>query len=152
IVSARWIINAGPHAALISRAAGFRGYFVLTKASLSGGVDSFVFGTYRDGIGFFTLFRALKGICRSSLRDGCCWEMSTVLRGPADQDEDLKLVHQELRGHVEAVLNSLAPNLSKAVVLCQVERAEDALLNQLYSSIRENPRSIAGRRRSKASS
>ncbi|KAG0581282.1 hypothetical protein M758_4G243800 [Ceratodon purpureus] len=56
MVSARWIDRAGPHAALIFGAAGFGGYFVLTKASLSGGVDPFVFGTYRDGIGFLTLF------------------------------------------------------------------------------------------------
>ncbi|KAG0563046.1 hypothetical protein KC19_8G000400 [Ceratodon purpureus] len=56
MVSARCIDRAGPHAALIFGAAGFGGYFVLTKASLSGGVDPFVFGTYRDGIGFLTLF------------------------------------------------------------------------------------------------
>jgi dynamin GTPase len=46
---------------------------------------------------------------------------------------------QEVRDYVEAVLNSLAANIPKAVVLCQVERAKDAMLNQLYSSIRFLP-------------
>ncbi|KAG0632286.1 hypothetical protein M758_1G317400 [Ceratodon purpureus] len=66
-------------------------------------------------------------------------EMSTVLRRPADQDEDLRLMAQEVRDYVEAVLNSLAANVPKAVVLCQVERAKDAMLNQLYSSISAHP-------------
>uniref|UniRef100_A0A7I4D6I6 dynamin GTPase n=1 Tax=Physcomitrium patens TaxID=3218 RepID=A0A7I4D6I6_PHYPA len=62
-------------------------------------------------------------------------DMSTVLRRPSDPEEDLRLMAQEVRDYVEAVLNSLAANVPKAVVLCQVERAKDAMLNQLYSSI-----------------
>lgn len=56
MVSAGWVDKAKVHLALILTGAGFGGYFVLTKASLSGGVDPFVFGTYRDGIGCVTLF------------------------------------------------------------------------------------------------
>lgn len=66
-------------------------------------------------------------------------EMSTVLRRPADPDEDLRLMAQEVRDYVDAVLNSLSANVPKAVVLCQVERAKDAMLNQLYSSISAHP-------------
>lgn len=62
-------------------------------------------------------------------------DMTTVLRRPSDPEEDLRLMAQEVRDYVEAVLNSLAANVPKAVVLCQVERAKDAMLNQLYSSI-----------------
>lgn len=51
-----WLDRARVHVALIVSGAGFGGYFVLTKASLSGGVDPFVFGTYRDAIGSLTLF------------------------------------------------------------------------------------------------
>lgn len=69
---------------------------------------------------------------RTSLSDG---SLDTVVRRPIDPDEDLKLMAQEVRDYVEAVLNSLAANVPKAVVLCQVERAKDAMLNQLYSSI-----------------
>ncbi|KDO39153.1 hypothetical protein CISIN_1g030018mg [Citrus sinensis] len=42
---------------------------------------------------------------------------------------------QEVRGYFEAVLNSLATNVSKAIVLCQVEKAKEDMLNQLYSSV-----------------
>lgn len=40
-------------------------------------------------------------------------EISTVLRRPADLDEDLRLMAQEVRDYVEAVLNSLAANVPK---------------------------------------
>jgi hypothetical protein len=59
-----------------------------------------------------------------------------IVRRPVDPEEELRLMAQEVRDYVEAVLNSLAANIPKAVVLCQVERAKDAMLNQLYSSIR----------------
>lgn len=62
-------------------------------------------------------------------------DTSTVLRKPIDPEEDLRLMAQEVRDYVEAVLNSLSANVPKAVVLCQVERAKDAMLNHLYSSI-----------------
>jgi len=62
-------------------------------------------------------------------------DTSAVLRRPTDPEEDLRLMAQEVRDYVEAVLNSLAANVPKAVVLCQVERSKDAMLNQLYSSI-----------------
>jgi len=42
---------------------------------------------------------------------------------------------QEVRGYVEAVLNSLAANVPKAIVLCQVEKSKEDMLNQLYSSV-----------------
>lgn len=74
----------------------------------------------------------------SSVRPGstdASSDTSTVLRRPTDPEEDLRLMAQEVRDYVEAVLNSLAANVPKAVVLCQVERAKDAMLNQLYSSI-----------------
>ncbi|KAJ6696952.1 hypothetical protein OIU85_003326 [Salix viminalis] len=54
---------------------------------------------------------------------------------PADPEEELRWMSQEVRGYVEAVLNSLAANVPKAVVLCQVEKAKEDMLNQLYSSI-----------------
>ncbi|KAI5073815.1 hypothetical protein GOP47_0011828 [Adiantum capillus-veneris] len=73
---------------------------------------------------------------RTSLSDG---SLDTVVRRPIDPEEDLKLMAQEVRDYVEAVLNSLAANVPKAVVLCQVERAKDAMLNQLYSSISAKP-------------
>ncbi|KAG0592709.1 hypothetical protein M758_1G267100 [Ceratodon purpureus] len=52
----RWLDRAKVHVAMILAGAGYGGYFVLTKASLSGGVDPFVFSTYRDGIGCIVLF------------------------------------------------------------------------------------------------
>jgi dynamin GTPase len=61
--------------------------------------------------------------------------MSTVLRRPVDPEEELRSMAKEVRDYVEAVLNSLCANIPKAVVLCQVERAKDAMLNQLYSSV-----------------
>ncbi|KAH7422290.1 hypothetical protein KP509_12G002200 [Ceratopteris richardii] len=73
---------------------------------------------------------------KTSLSDG---SLDTVLRRPIDPDEDLKMMAQEVRDYVEAVLNSLAANIPKAVVFCQVERAKDAMLNQLYSSISAKP-------------
>lgn len=85
-----------------------------------------------------------------------------VLRKPVDHDEELRWMSQEVRGYVEAVLSSLATNVPKlrthffpsgfsehffilqylinlveqAVVLCQVEKAKEDMLNHLYTSIR----------------
>ncbi|KAL2629819.1 hypothetical protein R1flu_014505 [Riccia fluitans] len=56
-----------------------------------------------------------------------------------DPEEDLRMMAQEVRDYVEAVLNSLAANVPKAVVLCQVERSKDAMLAQLYSSVSAHP-------------
>ncbi|KAF2320233.1 hypothetical protein GH714_026207 [Hevea brasiliensis] len=61
--------------------------------------------------------------------------LDTMTRRPADPEEELRWMCQEVRGYVEAVLNSLAANVPKAVVLCQVEKAREDMLNQLYSSI-----------------
>ncbi|VAI84800.1 unnamed protein product [Triticum turgidum subsp. durum] len=58
-----------------------------------------------------------------------------MIRRPADPEEELRWMSQEVRGYVEAVLNSLAANVPKAIVLCQVEKAKEDMLNQLYSSI-----------------
>ncbi|CAK8575221.1 unnamed protein product [Lathyrus sativus] len=69
---------------------------------------------------------------RHSLSDG---SLDTMTRKPADPEEELRWMSQEVRGYVEAVLNSLAANVPKAVVLCQVEKAKEDMLNQLYSSI-----------------
>ncbi|KAG6546849.1 hypothetical protein Mapa_011702 [Marchantia paleacea] len=63
----------------------------------------------------------------------------TYQRKPMDPEEDLRMMAQEVRDYVEAVLNSLAANVPKAVVLCQVERSKDAMLAQLYSSISAHP-------------
>ncbi|KAF8019426.1 hypothetical protein BT93_G0186 [Corymbia citriodora subsp. variegata] len=69
---------------------------------------------------------------RQSLSDG---SLDTMARRPADPEEELRWMSQEVRGYVEAVLNSLGANVPKAVVLCQVEKAKEDMLNQLYSSI-----------------
>ncbi|KAL3830344.1 hypothetical protein ACJIZ3_019146 [Penstemon smallii] len=69
---------------------------------------------------------------RQSLSDG---SLDTMARRPADPEEELRWMAQEVRGYVEAVLNSLAANVPKAVVLCQVEKAKEDMLNKLYSSI-----------------
>ena len=39
------------------------------------------------------------------------------MRRPLDPDEDLKLMAQEVRDYVEAVLNSLAANIPKVSIL-----------------------------------
>ncbi|CAK9134207.1 unnamed protein product [Ilex paraguariensis] len=69
---------------------------------------------------------------RQSLSDG---SLDTMARRPADPEEELRWMSQEVRGYVEAVLNSLAANVPKAVVLCQVEKAKEDMLNKLYSSV-----------------
>ncbi|URD74557.1 Dynamin GTPase effector domain [Musa troglodytarum] len=69
---------------------------------------------------------------RQSRSDG---SLDTMARRPADPEEELRWMSQEVRGYVEAVLNSLAANVPKAVVLCQVEKAKEDMLNQLYSSV-----------------
>ncbi|KAJ0965511.1 hypothetical protein J5N97_026649 [Dioscorea zingiberensis] len=69
---------------------------------------------------------------RQSLSDG---SLDTMARRPADPEEELRWMSQEVRGYVEAVLNSLAANVPKAVVLCQVEKAKEDMLNQLYSIV-----------------
>ncbi|KAM0927593.1 hypothetical protein ACQ4PT_002778 [Festuca glaucescens] len=61
--------------------------------------------------------------------------VDAMVRRPADPEEELRWMSQEVRGYVEAVLNSLAANVPKAIVLCQVEKAKEDMLNQLYSSI-----------------
>ncbi|KAF9670515.1 hypothetical protein SADUNF_Sadunf13G0077100 [Salix dunnii] len=68
---------------------------------------------------------------RESLSNGF---LDSMARRPVDPEE-LRWMSQEVRGCVEAVLNSLAANVPKAVVLCQVEKAKEDMLNQLYSSI-----------------
>ncbi|XP_062196872.1 dynamin-2A-like [Phragmites australis] len=69
---------------------------------------------------------------RQSHSDG---SLDTMLRKPVDPEEELRWISQEVRGYVEAVLSSLAANVPKAVVLCQVEKAKEDMLNQLYTSI-----------------
>ncbi|XP_044462733.1 dynamin-2A-like isoform X2 [Mangifera indica] len=69
---------------------------------------------------------------RQSHSDG---SLDTMARRPADPEEELRWMSQEVRGYVEAVLNSLGANVPKAVVLCQVEKAKEDMLNQLYISI-----------------
>lgn len=61
--------------------------------------------------------------------------LDAMLRKPADPEEELRWISQEVRGYVEAVLSSLAANVPKAVVLCQIEKAKEDMLNQLYTSI-----------------
>ncbi|XP_078165351.1 dynamin-2A-like [Carex rostrata] len=62
------------------------------------------------------------------------------MRKPEDPGEELRWMSQEVRGYVEAVLNSLAVNVPKAVVLCKVEKAKEDMLNQLYTSISSTSR------------
>ncbi|KAM0905949.1 hypothetical protein ACQ4PT_016964 [Festuca glaucescens] len=77
-------------------------------------------------------------LMRQSHSDG---SLDTMLRKPADPEEELRWISQEVRGYVEAVLSSLAANVPKlsildlAVVLCQIEKAKEDMLNQLYTSI-----------------
>lgn len=40
-----------------------------------------------------------------------------MARKPADQEEELRLMAQEVRGYVEAVMNSLAANVPKVGVI-----------------------------------
>nr|VDC65368.1 unnamed protein product [Brassica rapa] len=72
---------------------------------------------------------------RQSFSEG---SLDKMVRKPVDPEEELRWMSQEVRGYVEAVLNSLAANVPKAVVLCQVEKSKEDMLNQLYSSIRFN--------------
>ncbi len=60
----------------------------------------------------------LQKICSKNARgDIFLQEGSTVLlTRPADPEEDLKLMAQEVRDYVEAVLNSLAANIPKVSV------------------------------------
>ncbi len=60
----------------------------------------------------------LQKICSKNARgDDILQEGSTVLlTRPADPEEDLKLMAQEVRDYVEAVLNSLAANIPKVSV------------------------------------
>ncbi|KAJ6433735.1 hypothetical protein OIU84_017438 [Salix udensis] len=58
----------------------------------------------------------------------------SMARRPVDPEEELRWMSQKVRGYVEAVLNSLAANVPQ-FVLCQVEKAKEDMLNQLYSSI-----------------
>lgn len=51
-----WLDRAKVHGAMILCGAGYGGYFVFSKACLTGGVDPFVFSMYRDCIGCITLF------------------------------------------------------------------------------------------------
>ncbi|CAN8241132.1 unnamed protein product [Cochlearia groenlandica] len=69
---------------------------------------------------------------RQSFSEG---SLDKMVRKPADPEEELRWMSQEVRGYVEAVLNSLAANVPKAIVLCQVEKSKEDMLNQLYSSI-----------------
>ncbi|GAB2236033.1 hypothetical protein Droror1_Dr00027762 [Drosera rotundifolia] len=69
---------------------------------------------------------------RQSLSDG---SLDTMARRPADPEEELRWMAREVRNYVQAVLNSLAANVPKAIVLCQVEKAKEDMLNQLYSSV-----------------
>ncbi|KAJ9538297.1 hypothetical protein OSB04_031030 [Centaurea solstitialis] len=72
------------------------------------------------------------GPIRQSLSDG---SLDTMTRKPADPEEELRWMAKEVRGYCEAVLNSLAANVPKAVVLCQVEKAKEDMLTKLYSSV-----------------
>ncbi|KAG8094241.1 hypothetical protein GUJ93_ZPchr0012g21536 [Zizania palustris] len=72
------------------------------------------------------------GSMRQSNSDGT---LDNMAQRPADPEEELRWMSHEVRGYVEAVLNSLAANVPKAVVLCQVEKAKEDMLNQLYSSV-----------------
>ncbi|KAI0502163.1 hypothetical protein KFK09_017110 [Dendrobium nobile] len=72
------------------------------------------------------------GPMRQNHSDG---SLDAMVRKPADPEEELRWMSQEVRGYVEAVLNSVAANVPKAIVLCQVEKAKEDMLNQLYSSV-----------------
>lgn len=44
----------------------------------------------------------------------------TMARRPADPEEELRWMSQEVRGYVEAVLNSLAANVPKVSFIIQL--------------------------------
>ena len=44
-----------------------------------------------------------------------------MLRKPADPEEELRWISQEVRGYVEAVLSSLAENVPKLSIIDLVE-------------------------------
>ena len=44
----------------------------------------------------------------------------TMARRPADPEEELRWMSQEVRGYVEAVLNSLAANVPKVSLWCWI--------------------------------
>eukprot|EP00245_Coleochaete_scutata_P001746 TRINITY_DN121_c0_g2_i1.p1 TRINITY_DN121_c0_g2~~TRINITY_DN121_c0_g2_i1.p1 ORF type:complete len:663 (-),score=183.62 TRINITY_DN121_c0_g2_i1:1015-2724(-) len=56
-----------------------------------------------------------------------------------DPDEDLRVMAQEVRDYVDAVLSQLSINIPKAIVLCQVEKARSTMLNKLYGAISAKP-------------
>ena len=51
-----WLHKAKLHAAMVLASAGYGGYNVLTKASLTAGVDPLAISTYRDALGCVFLF------------------------------------------------------------------------------------------------
>ncbi|RID52152.1 hypothetical protein BRARA_H02772 [Brassica rapa] len=66
--------------------------------------------------------------------------MKSMKDKPSPQDKETREVSGLKTAGPEgeitaAVLNSLAANVPKAVVLCQVEKSKEDMLNQLYSSI-----------------
>ncbi|KAJ6877721.1 hypothetical protein NC651_030465 [Populus alba x Populus x berolinensis] len=65
---------------------------------------------------------------RESISGG---SLDLMARRPVDPEEELRWMSQEVRGYVEAVLNSLAANVPKQLF----EKAKEDMLNQLYNSI-----------------
>jgi len=49
----------------------------------------------------------------------CVLAKDTMVRKPADPEEELRWMSQEVRGYVEAVLNSLGANVPKVCLLSQ---------------------------------
>uniref|UniRef100_A0A2P2MEF8 dynamin GTPase n=1 Tax=Rhizophora mucronata TaxID=61149 RepID=A0A2P2MEF8_RHIMU len=84
---------------------------------------------------------------RHSLSDG---SLDTMVRKPADPDEELRWMSQEVRGYVEAVLNSLAANVPKvsfqSVFLLSMWFSCNAVYNwsnrQLFCAKLRKPRKI----------
>eukprot|EP00850_Spirogloea_muscicola_P022603 SM000303S11781 [mRNA] locus=s303:99059:105867:+ [translate_table: standard] len=64
---------------------------------------------------------------------------TTLRKQNLDPDEDLKVMTEEVREYVDSVLHNLANNIPKAIVLCQVEKVKETMLNKLYSSISGRP-------------
>ncbi|EFJ05623.1 hypothetical protein SELMODRAFT_449094 [Selaginella moellendorffii] len=73
---------------------------------------------------------------RTSMSDGA---LDTVITRRADPEEELRIMAQEVRDYVEAVMNSLSANIPKAAIFCQVERSKDSMLSTLYKSISALP-------------
>jgi hypothetical protein len=63
--------------------------------------------------------------------DSILSEKDAMARRPADPEEELRWMSQEVRGYVEAVLNSLAANVPKVHIPVSINHGFKTVKNQL---------------------